>query len=183
MRVITGTARGRRLMTLEGNDVRPTTDKVKEALFSILQFELEGRRVLDLFAGSGQLGIEALSRGAAHCVFIDRSKEAAAVVQKNLTATGLTDRAKVLRTDAAAFLTGCGAQFDLAFLDPPYGTGLLQAVLPKVPQAMRPGAVIVCEAPLGETLPDTVGRFALYRSYHYSKVCLWVYREPEEDSV
>ena len=89
MRVITGSARGRRLFTLEGNDVRPTTDRVKEALFSIVQFELEGRKVLDLFAGSGQLGIEALSRGAQSAVFIDRSKKAADIVRKNLELTGL----------------------------------------------------------------------------------------------
>lgn len=183
MRVITGSARGRRLITLEGNDVRPTTDKVKEALFSILQFELEGRRVLDLFAGSGQLGIEALSRGAAHCVFTDRAKEAVAVVQKNLAATGLSDRAKVLRTEAASFLRSGVAAFDLAFLDPPYGTGVLQSTLPLVPDVMRPGGIIVCEAPLGETLPDAVGRFSLDRSYRYSKVCLWVYREPQEEEI
>ena len=181
MRVITGTARGRRLITLEGNDVRPTTDKVKEALFSILQFDLEGRRVLDLFAGSGQLGIEALSRGAAHCVFTDSSKAAAAVVRKNLEATNLSAQAQVFQTDALSFLRGCDPRFDLAFLDPPYGTGLLQKALSAVPDVMRPGGIIVCESPLDETLPEDVGRFRLYRSYRYSKVRLWVYREPMDE--
>lgn len=181
MRVITGTARGRRLVTLEGNDVRPTTDKVKEALFSILQFELEGRQVLDLFAGSGQLGIEALSRGAAQCVFVDKSKAAIAVVRQNLETTQLSSQAHVLQTDSLTFLKGCGKRFDLAFLDPPYGTGLLQKALALIPDVMRPGGIIVCEAPLEETLPETVGRFSLYRDYKYSKVRLWVYREPEQE--
>ena len=182
MRVITGTARGRRLVTLEGSDVRPTTDKVKEALFSILQFELEGRQVLDLFAGSGQLGIEALSRGAKHCVFVDQSKAAVAVVRQNLETTRLAAQAKVLQTNSLTFLKGCPPQFDLAFLDPPYGTGLLQSALALISDVMRPGGIVVCEAPLDETPPSAVGRFVLYRSYRYSKVCLWVYREPDEEA-
>ena len=104
MRVITGTARGRKLITLEGDDVRPTTDKVKEALFSIIQFEIEGRRILDLFAGSGQLGIEALSRGAKNAVFVDSSKKSVEVVRQNLEATGFSKSAVVLNTDSLAFL-------------------------------------------------------------------------------
>ena len=88
MRIITGSARGRRLLTLEGEDVRPTTERVKEALISILQFQIEGRRVLDLFAGSGQLGLEALSRGAREAVFVDAGKEPISIVEKNLANTG-----------------------------------------------------------------------------------------------
>ena len=95
MRIITGSARGRRLLTLEGEDVRPTTERVKEALFSILQFQIEGRRVLDLFAGSGQLGLEALSRGAREAVFVDAGKEPISIVEKNLANTGLGEHAKV----------------------------------------------------------------------------------------
>lgn len=106
MRVITGTARGRVLKTLEGEDVRPTTDRVKEAIFSIIQFELEGRRVLDLFAGSGQLGIEALSRGAAYATFTDMSAESVDIVKKNLISTKLENNAEVIRTEAVTFLKG-----------------------------------------------------------------------------
>ena len=95
MRVITGTARGRRLKELQGMETRPTTDKVKESLFSIIQFDIEGRRVLDLFAGTGQLGIEALSRGAAEAVFVDRRPDAVRLVQENLALCGFTDRARV----------------------------------------------------------------------------------------
>ena len=182
MRVITGSARGRRLITLEGSDVRPTTDKVKEALFSIVQFELEGRRVLDLFAGSGQLGIEALSRGADSCVFVDSSKKAVEVVKQNLAATGLARRASVLHGDALRYLQTCRDRFDVAFLDPPYGTGTLQKALAVLPPLMRPSGVIVCEAPKGEALPETAGGFSLWRTYHYGKVSLAVYRPQEEEA-
>ena len=92
MRVITGSARGRRLKDLPGLDTRPTTDKVKESIFNIVQFDVEGRRVLDLFAGTGQLGIEALSRGAEKCVFVDRSREAVKVVKENVTSTGFENQ-------------------------------------------------------------------------------------------
>ena len=104
MRVITGSARGRKLKTLEGTDLRPTTDKVKESMFNILQFCIEGRRVLDLFAGSGQLGIEALSRGAESATFVDASKNAVAVVKQNLQTVGLADNARVVCTDSISFL-------------------------------------------------------------------------------
>ena len=100
MRVITGTARGRVLKELEGLETRPTTGKVKESLFSIIQFDVEGRRVLDLFAGTGQLGIEALSRGAAECVFIDRRADAVKLIQENLALCRLADRARVRQGDA-----------------------------------------------------------------------------------
>ena len=128
MRVITGTARGRRLKELQGMETRPTTDKVKESLFSIIQFDIEGRRVLDLFAGTGQLGIEALSRGAAEAVFVDRRPDAVRLVQENLALCGFTDRARVKSGDALAYLKS-GEKFDLIFLDPPYGTGMLEKAM------------------------------------------------------
>ena len=180
MRVITGSARGRRLQTLEGNDVRPTTDKVKEALFSIVQFELEGRRVLDLFAGSGQLGIEALSRGADSCVFVDASKKAI----ENLAATNLARLGSVIHGDALRYLQTSRDRFDIAFLDPPYGTGTLQKALEGLPRLMKPSGVIICESPKGEAMPAQVGAFQIWRTYQYSKVTLTVYRVPvqEEDA-
>ena len=105
MRVITGSARGMSLRTLEGDNVRPTTDKVKEAVFSAIQFEVEGRRVLDLFAGSGQLGIEALSRDAENCVFVDADKNAIKIDKENLAKTKLDGKATVMQTDSLAFLS------------------------------------------------------------------------------
>ena len=182
MRVITGKARGRKLVTPAGDDVRPTGDRVKEALFSILQFELEGRQVLDLFAGSGQLGIEALSRGAAHCTFVDASRVSLSAVQKNLDATGFSANATVLCADALAFLDRTRAGFDIALLDPPYGKGLLQKALQKLPNAMRDGGVIICEAPREETLPEEIGAFRLFRRYPYGKTALTVYRRPVEET-
>ncbi len=118
MRVITGIARGMRLKELPGLETRPTTDKVKESIFNIIQFDIEGRRVLDLFGGTGQLGIEALSRGADHCTFVDLRKEAAAVIRENLAHTRLEEHARVVQGDCMAFLTGAGERFDLIFLGP-----------------------------------------------------------------
>lgn len=117
MRVITGSARGRRLKEIEGLETRPTTDRVKEALFSVIQFDIEGRRVLDLFAGTGQLGIEALSRGAESAVFVEQRKDAVQAVRENLVVCGLSDRARVVSGDAMSYLKS-GEKFDLIFLDP-----------------------------------------------------------------
>ena len=126
MRVITGTARGRKLNTLEGLDVRPTTDQVKESIFNIIQFDIEGRRVLDLFGGTGQLGIECLSRGARLAVFVEQSRKAQEVVRQNLLATKLAEHSRVTAMDAIAYLQGCREHFDIALLDPPSRSGLLE---------------------------------------------------------
>lgn len=157
MRVITGSARGTVLRTLEGESVRPTTDKVKEAVFSAIQFEIEGRRALDLFAGSGQLGIEALSRDAESCVFVDADKNAVRIVKENLEKTKLAFKANVMQTDSLAFLGVTDRVFDIAFLDPPFGTGLLQKALAKVEPHIVQGGIVVCEHPFGEDMPDIQG--------------------------
>ncbi len=179
MRIITGSARGRRLLTLEGEDVRPTTDRVKEALFSILQFQIEGRRVLDLFAGSGQLGLEALSRGAREVVFVDAGKEPISVIEKNIASTGLGENARVLHMDYAAFLLRRNDPFDIALLDPPYRTGLLQKALPLTAAIMNKGGVIVCEHPMDEDVPESAGDFMKTRDYRYGKILLSVYRHKD----
>ncbi len=179
MRVITGSARGRKLTTLDGDNVRPTPDRVKEALFSIIQFQIEGRRVLDLFAGSGQLGIEALSRGAKQAVFVDAGKDSIAVVQSNLEHTGLSENAKVKHMDFSAFLLQNREPFDLAFLDPPYRTGLLQQALPMVAEVMNKGGLILCENPGEEEMPESAGDFIKTRSYRYGKIVLTLYRHKD----
>lgn len=176
MRIITGSRRGKRLKTLAGDAVRPTPDRVKESLFNILQFNVEGRRFLDLFAGSGQIGLEALSRGAAHATFVDSAKNAAAVVTENVQATGFQNEARVVTTDFAAFLAGTAEKYDIAFLDPPYRAGLLQRALPLVPAVMNRGGVILCEYPSDETVPDAVGGFVRTRDYRYGKIMLTAYR-------
>lgn len=179
MRVITGTARGKRLVTREGDAVRPTPERVKEALFSIIQFEIEGRRVLDLFAGSGQLGIEALSRGAKEAVFVDSSKDSIAVIQKNLESCGFLDSSKTENMDFASYLMRNNKPFDLAFLDPPYRTGLLQKALPLVATKMNPGGTIICENPSDEEMPGVAGDFTRDRSYRYGKIILTLYRRKD----
>lgn len=177
MRVISGERRGKKLQTLEGLEVRPTSDRVKEALFDILQFSVEGCRFLDLFAGSGQVGIEAISRGAKLAVMIDESRDAIRVVEKNLTATSFGDRAKVVRGDALAYLRATRESFDIAFLDPPYRTGLLQQALPLAAQRMAPGGRILCEHPREEELPEQAGSFVKKKVYTYGKIALTLYGE------
>lgn len=179
MRVITGTARGRRLITLEGDDVRPTTDIVKEALFSIIQFEIEGRKVLDLFGGCGQLAIEALSRGAHSAVIVDASKKSVEVIKKNLETTGFQKQAVVLNTDAVSFLTRRTEKYDIAFIDPPYSVGLLEKALAKISDVMNEGGVVICEAPFKDEVPEAAGTFRLQKKYRYGKTGLFVYRFDE----
>ncbi len=179
MRVITGTARGKKLAALQGDQVRPTPDRVKEALYNIIQFEVEGRVFLDLFAGSGQIGIEALSRGAKLAVFVDASKESAAVVEQNLKATGFSDKAKVVLMDSMAFLMQKHQKFDIAFLDPPYRSGLLERALDPVAEGMNLGGSIICEHPKDEELPDSAGEFQKAKSYRYGRICLTIYRHKD----
>ena len=153
MRIITGTARGIKLATLEGDATRPTAERVKEAVFSMLQFELEGRAVLDLFAGSGQLGLEALSRGSARATMIDSAREAVDVIMENARKTRLFDRCRVSCTDYASFIRGAAGkeQYDIVFLDPPYDAGLVPAALKGLANGnlFANGAAIVCETDTG----------------------------------
>ncbi len=179
MRVITGTARGKRLVTLEGEAVRPTPDRVKEGIFSAVQFQVEGRTVLDLFTGSGQLAIEALSRGAAKAVMVDASKNSLAVAEKNLKTTELLDKAKLVRSDFASYLSASGEKFDLAFLDPPYRAGLLQQALPMVVKRMNPGGSIFCEHPWDEPLPEQVENFVKKKEYRYGKILVTLYQRED----
>ena len=183
MRVITGTARGRKLKDLPGLDTRPTTDKVKEAMYSIVQFDVEGRRVLDLFAGTGQLGIEALSRGAAGCVFVDQNREAVKVIRENLDHTGFTNQARVVQGDSLSFLTSCREKFSLAFLDPPYGGELLEKALNRMAEIdiMTENGIIVCESAFDKILPQLPPPYEMGREYRYGKIKVTLYhRRPEE---
>lgn len=177
MRVITGEARGRKLITLEGEDVRPTTDRVKEGMFNIIQFDLEGAAVLDLFAGSGQLGIEALSRGAKHCTFVDASTKSIDVVKQNLKTVGFEKRASVFCGDSKMYITLSRDKFDIALLDPPYNKNIIDSVLPVVAEKMTENGVILCESELREILPETAGGFSKYREYKYGKIKITVYRK------
>lgn len=179
MRVITGTAKGRRLETLTGLDTRPTVSKVKEGLFSAIAFEIEGRRVLDLFAGCGQMGIEALSRGAVSCLFVDKSRDAAAVIGRNLRATGLADKATVVCGEALATLNRQSGPFDLVFLDPPYAAGLLLPCLEALTENVAAGGIVLCESDRETDLPETVGGLQLQRTYRYGRVLVRLYRKEQ----
>ncbi len=170
MRVITGIARGMRLETLEGTDVRPTSEKVKEAIFSAIHFDIEGRRILDLFAGSGQLGIEALSRGAEKCVFTDASQAAVDVVKRNVKKTGFDTQSVICRTDYSSFLKGTKETFDIAFIDPPYMKGFTSDALELTSLKMSDYGIIVVEHASEVELPNEVNGFKIARTYKYGKL-------------
>ena len=182
MRVITGTARGRKLKDIPGLDTRPTTDKVKESIFNIIQFDVEGRRVLDLFAGTGQLGIEALSRGAERCVFVDANRECVKVIRENLEHTGLAGVSRVQQGDSVSFLTSCREKFGLAFLDPPYASDLLERALFKMAEIdiMAENGIIICESALDKILPQLPAPYEKGREYHYGRIKLTLYHRGAE---
>lgn len=179
MRVITGTARGRRLETLDGTDVRPTTDRVKEAIFSSIQFDIEGRRILDLFAGSGQLGIEALSRGANSCTFVDINPESIAVAQRNVKTTGFEDISVFARKDYFSFIASCSDKFGIAFLDPPYRDNMLEKALNSVTGVMEEYGIIICEHPTDIILPSEVNGFSVAKKLKYGKIAVSIYKKGE----
>lgn len=182
MRVITGTAKGKRLVAPEGRDVtRPTGDRVKEGIFSAIQFIIEGADVLDLFAGSGQLGIEALSRGAKSAVFVDSSKDAQSCITENLKNCGFFDKAKLKTTDALLYLSGAFERFDIAFLDPPYAARQLPLALPAVARVMRPGGVVFCETAKGIDLPEKADGLVKVKEYRYGRTMVYSYRKEDEE--
>ena len=179
MRVITGKARGINLKTPDGLATRPTTDRVKEALFSIIQFDIPGSRVLDLFGGSGQLGIEALSRDAHSCVFIDEREAACRLIRENLKRTKLEAQAKVLRSDYLSYLASCHEMFDIILLDPPYAEIFLENALKMITEIdiLQSGGIIVTERPLGKELPWDFPGYSRSRDYKYGNTLLTLYRK------
>lgn len=177
MRVIAGKAKGIQLKTPEGMLTRPTTDRVKEALFSILQFDLPGTRVLDLFGGTGQLGIEALSRGAREAVFVDAREEACRLIRENLKRTSFTG--KVVRGDYLTYLAQCREKFNIIFLDPPYAEVFLENALNRITEIdiLQSGGIISTERPLGKELPWDFPGYDRSRDYKYGKILLTFYRK------
>ncbi len=177
MRVITGIARGKRLKSLDGNDVRPTTDKVKEGIFSAIQFDIEGRRFLDMYAGSGQMGIEALSRGAESAVFVDSSPAAIKICTENVISTGFEKESRIIKRDSIGYVSTTTDTFDIAFLDPPYEAGILIKAIEAVSKKMSDYGIIICEHPTEIKLPETVDRFCVYRVYRYGKINVTVFKK------
>ncbi len=176
MRVITGSARGRRLLSPEGYDVRPTTDKVKESIFNIIQFAVSDAVVLDLFAGSGQLGIEALSRGAEKCVFVDSSPKSLAIVKSNIDLCRFSQQSVTVPADYISFLKTTNEKFDIVFLDPPYNKGMCDKALEILGRVLNEDAIVICETQNNEVLPGVCGELKLDREYNYSSIKLSLYR-------
>lgn len=179
MRVITGKARGIQLKTPEGTQTRPTADRVKEALFSIIQFELPGAKVLDLFGGTGQLGIEALSRGAASAVFVDASENACKLIRENLRRTKLEGQGRVVRSDYMEFLKRNREHYNIILLDPPYAEVFLENALKCIAEIdiLETDGIIITERPLDKELPWENEGYQRSRDYKYGKTLLTVYRK------
>ncbi|MBQ5777537.1 MAG: 16S rRNA (guanine(966)-N(2))-methyltransferase RsmD [Oscillospiraceae bacterium] len=177
MRVIAGSARGRLLKTLEGEATRPTTDKVKGAMFNIIQFELEGSRVLDLFSGSGQLAIEAISRGAKSAIAVDNSKSASLIIRENIKTCGFENEISVHTGDYLQVLTK-GSKYDVIFLDPPYMSGLLFEALRKIAEfdILAENGIIICETDASTSVSEILPEGYSVREYRYGRIKLTVIR-------
>ena len=183
MRVISGKARGVVLKTPDGMLTRPTADRVKEALFSILQFELPGAEVLDLFGGTGQLGIEAISRGAKSAVFVDAREDACRLIKENLRRTGFEKEGSVVRADYLDYLKRCRQTFQIILLDPPYAEEFLENSLKMITEIdiLKSGGIIVAERPLGKDLPWEFPGYTRSRDYKYGKTLLTLYRKDQTE--
>lgn len=179
MRVITGKARGVNLKTPEGLTTRPTADRVKEALFSVINFDIPGADVLDLFGGTGQLGIEALSRGAKTATFVDEGEKPCALMKENLRRTKLEQQGSVVRSDYLAFLHNCKKRFDIIFLDPPYAEVFLENALKCITEIdiLRSGGIIICERPQDKELPWQYPGYSRSKDYKYGKTLITLYRK------
>jgi len=179
MRVIAGTARGVTLKTPDGMATRPTADRVKEAVFSIIHFDLPGAKVLDLFGGTGQLGIEALSRGAGSCVFVDEQRSACMLIRENLNRTKFANCSKVIQGDYSQFLKNCTAKFDIILLDPPYAEVFLENSLNLITEIdiLESGGIIVAERPVGKELNCQFDGFSRSKDYKYGKTMITLFRK------
>ncbi len=175
MRVISGQARGLKLASPEGLDTRPTTDRVKESMFNIISPFLPAEDILDLFSGSGALGIEALSRNSLHGVFVESDKSALKVLKQNLEKSRQMPKAEVLPVDAFTYLSRAAVKFDIIFLDPPYNKGLLTEAVNKIAERglLKEGGIIVAEGETGGEAPPT-DRFDILKSAKYGKTMVFV---------
>lgn len=182
MRIITGSAKGIILKTLEGDTTRPTAERVKEAVFSMIQFDIEGRSVLDLFAGSGQMALEALSRGAASATLVDRSRDAISIIRDNATKTKLADKCAIIQSDYLDFIRrSAGRQYDIIFLDPPYALKMYKPALEAMlaSSILKPTSLIICESGEDEVFEqdkELASRFEIEKQTRYSKTYITVFR-------
>ena len=175
MRVVSGIAKGIMLNAPKGMTTRPTTDKAKEGVFSAIQCDTQGARVLDVFAGSGSMGIEALSRGASSCVFVDMDANAIKCIKENLAKTRL--EGKVIRKDAIGFLSSCDGEFDIIFSDPPYNKGFTQKLIPKAEKLLADGGLLLCETDASEPRPEAIGQLVKRKEYTYGRVVITLFEK------
>ncbi|MBW2015719.1 MAG: 16S rRNA (guanine(966)-N(2))-methyltransferase RsmD [Deltaproteobacteria bacterium] len=186
MRITGGRMKGRRLATLKGMDIRPTADKVREAMFDLLGQDMTEARVLDLFAGTGILGIEALSRGACKALFVDRSLRSVRLVRKNLRVCGFEAFSVVVKGDVSRVLKSRAIlkedRFDLVFVDPPYGKGLLPPVLELLQSAeiLASPSIVVAESSKGDELPGKIGRLETAGRKYYGETKLTLYHYEDD---
>ena len=182
MRVIAGIRKGLKLKSPDDESVRPTTDRVKESVFNIIQRYLPSDRVLDLFAGSGALGIEALSRRSKHCVFVDSGKKSLSLVRENVKLSGFSDCAELILSDSLSYLNGACKPFDIIFLDPPYNKGLLAPVLDKIYERnllCDDGIILVETEKNGETA-EHIGFYVLRKAL-YGKTVITVLKRGDNE--
>lgn len=182
LRVISGEAKGHRLKTIKGNSTRPTSDRVKESLFNIISGYILDSNVLDLFAGTGNLGIEALSRGAYSAVFVDLSVECFNIINENLVHTKLADRATVITGEAVNVLDRLKVQnkkFDIIFLDPPYNKNLIQETLKIIDKndIISDNGIVIAEKDIADIIPEEQGTLKLIRNQKYGDTVLAFYKK------
>ena len=180
VRIISGQSRGRKLVAPEGLGTRPTTDRVKESMFNLIIPYLPAKNVLDLFAGSGALGIEALSRNSEHCVFVDTAKAALSAIKKNLELSRQTEKADVLSVDSLAYLSRANTKFDLIFVDPPYNKGILTKSIEFIfkYRLLSDDGIIVAESEVGGEEPPS-GCFEVLKRAKYGKTTVFVLGDPQ----
>lgn len=176
MRVISGSLKGKKLQTPQSYDVRPTTDRVKEGMFNILQFSIPGAKVLDLFSGTGQLGIEALSRGASHCDFVDQAPSSCRLVRQNISLCNLEKKASVHLCSAEKFLASSKDAYNIIMLDPPYHQEYIYKLLPLLSRCLSPNGILLAEAEHTLDLPEKINGLFFSKEYKYSKIKLIVYK-------
>ena len=177
MRVITGIARGKRLQTPEGLHTRPTSDRVKQSVFNIIQFDIEGRKVLDLFGGSGQLGLEAMSRGAASCAIVEGDRNAQKAIETNIRNCGFDRNCQLIKGDSFQFLQRQKASsYHLIFLDPPYGGELLNRAIAEICRIdiLAEGGIMVCESAADDVVQPVQAPYRVVKQYRYGHTDLTI---------
>lgn len=182
MRIISGDCRGRKLVQLQGRDIRPTSDRIREALFNILGPSIQGQRVLDLFAGTGAFGLEALSRGADTAIFLDTAPNSCKVIKENIALCGMTDRARLIQHDIVNHPLPSSlarSPFDLIFMDPPYDKGYVEITLAKdrFLDLLAPGGIVIIEQSHRESLANPMNGLDIYRQKKYSKTFISFLRQ------